>query len=482
MRFQIETVAGCRRMIATDAAGDRGIVTLRGFNISGNCKLDGLPCRSTAVAEAVFSRIAEDGFNLVRLPVIWEKLCASVEQRLVEFVEAAARHGLFVLIDLHQDILGSVFRHPSDPERHGTGFPREILEAAYAATSPDTPWREHEWHAPFTWQQNYRDNHQLKRCLQGLGSVLRDVKAHASHVAALFEPQQNVIGYDVINEPMPPLTDDAYHSFFNELASALPSGKAVAMPRADWLYRYTGPFPFFVDHASEIQPGFNPSRLSGLQLSTPHIYAPIEMAGLPFPKPPSHIVRFVDEWHQRHDLPFIVGEFGVPARLIGARRHLARWVSQFEQHSMSWCLWHLNPEAGPDGNDHWCGEHMSVASHDTNDIDKTVFSARYDALVRPFIALASGDVSGLTYDARAGKFRVTVGKTEAIGFKTKLVISPALGDFEVTTFEGGSRFCQTDRTVTFSTDDGAVTIELTRRKSSQTRIDQHVRVGDDDAE
>jgi hypothetical protein len=85
------------------------------------------------------------------------------------------------------------------------------------------------------------------------------IKAYALHVAALFEPHQNVVGYEVINEPMPPLTDEAYRSFFNELASALPSGKAVAMPRADWRYRYVGPAPLFVDHASEIQPGFKPA-------------------------------------------------------------------------------------------------------------------------------------------------------------------------------------------------------------------------------
>jgi len=46
--------------------------------------------------------------------------------------------------------------------------PWSILKAAYAATSPGTPWREYEWHAPIAWQQNYRDNHQLKRCLQGM--------------------------------------------------------------------------------------------------------------------------------------------------------------------------------------------------------------------------------------------------------------------------------------------------------------------------
>lgn len=462
MHFKIETVAGRRRMIATDVAGDRGIVTLRGFNISGHCKINGLPCRSTAVADAVFSRIAEDGFNLVRLPVIWEKLCASVERQLVEFVEAAARHGLFVLIDLHQDILGTAFRHPTDPERHGTGFPESVLKAAYAASSPGIPWREYEWHAPIAWQQNYRDNHQLKQCLRGMRYVLPAIKAHALRVAALFEPHPNVIGYEVINEPMPPLTDEAYHSFFNELASVLPPGKAIAMPRADWLYRYVGPAPFFVDHASELQPGFNPSLLPGLQLSTPHIYAPIEMAGLPFPKPPPHIVRFVDDWHRHHDLPFIVGEFGVPAGLIHAPGHLAAWISKFEQRSMSWCLWHLNPEADPDGNDHWCGEHMSVASRGTG--NETVLSARYNGLLRPFVALASGDVSELIYDARAWRFRVTIGKPEAPGFKTKLVISPALGDFDVTAFEGGNSFRKTDHAVTFSTDSGPVTIELIRHE------------------
>jgi hypothetical protein len=43
---------------------------------------------------------------------------------------------LFVLVDLYQDILGSAFRHPTDPQRHGTGS----LEHSQGCVCRDEPW------------------------------------------------------------------------------------------------------------------------------------------------------------------------------------------------------------------------------------------------------------------------------------------------------------------------------------------------------
>jgi hypothetical protein len=137
-----------RRLVFLDGENRPcGLAHLRGFNISGACKSIGVPCAGpSSRAASLLAMIAGDGFNLVRLPIVWEKietngaLDPARTQALVEFVREAGRHGLGVLVDLHQDILGSVFRRRGYPETHGTGFPVRILRDAYAASEATAPF------------------------------------------------------------------------------------------------------------------------------------------------------------------------------------------------------------------------------------------------------------------------------------------------------------------------------------------------------
>lgn len=465
MNISVQTFAGLspsRRLVCTDAAGVRGVAILRGFNISGHCKLTGVPC-SPAAARTVLEKLAADGFNLVRLPVIWEHLDEDVGAALLAFVREAEAQGMFVLVDLHQDLLGSAFRKPGHLEMHGTGFPEDVLRRAYGPAGP--PFQVESWDAKALcierWQVNYRQNRQLHRCLNGLPSVYAEIAAFAGRVRALFTACNNVIGYEVINEPMAPLVDSKYHDYYHAVREALGGTLGCAMPAADWMYRYlVGKLPVLITHGEPLAPGMDPTQMRDLALSTPHLYDPIAMAGLIAPTGEySAALDVVRAWHEKYDLPFLIGEFGVPASLHRAADVLATWVALFEAHAVSWCLWNLNPEATGDGNDHWCDEHMSVASRDDNGIIE--FSARYTALLRPFVTVASGATSRVSFtrDRFGWHFSATIGRTLEAGFHTKIVVPPMLGDFNVNVFSGPS-FKQAGRIVTFDTDLDEVSFQI----------------------
>ena len=137
-RAPTEPVSGtCAPVWLRDREG--GVLVLRGANVSSESKWAGN--RLPPFGSDDFARMRDElGLDAVRLLVFWEAIepypgvyddayLDSVRQ----LVDAAAREGLVVVVDMHQDVFGRGFGH--------AGAPRWACdEEAYAAFRSPEPW------------------------------------------------------------------------------------------------------------------------------------------------------------------------------------------------------------------------------------------------------------------------------------------------------------------------------------------------------
>src|SRR5919108_1143689 len=146
--------------------------------------------------------LAENGFNTVRLGVIYKGVEHTAGTYDDDYLDSIARtestlaaHGIFSLLDFHQDMYNERFQ--------GEGFP-DWAVVGDAATLPAEP--------KVGFPGNYLEMPALNRAydhfwlndLAADGRTLQDAYAAAwRHVAARFADNPRVLGYNLFNEPWP---------------------------------------------------------------------------------------------------------------------------------------------------------------------------------------------------------------------------------------------------------------------------------------
>lgn len=168
-------------------------IVLRGINYPSDdvAHWKGLPPDSD-LRDLAF--IAESGFDAVRLVINWDRIEPAPDRYDEEYVALVARHarlaweqGLYVVIDLHQDLFGMGFG------LHGA--PRWACdEAAYAAFEPTSPWFFNYFSA------------EVSSCFDRFWKspdLQRHHRTAARRVAEAVADNEGVIGFDPHNEPFP---------------------------------------------------------------------------------------------------------------------------------------------------------------------------------------------------------------------------------------------------------------------------------------
>jgi hypothetical protein len=437
-------------------------VALRGFNLSGAAKNLGTPFSSklapdlVARAASFLPDLGGDGFDLLRIPVVWEFLqpepdgpLTPVAEEIRDVVEYAGRLGFRVLIDIHQDVLGSYFRDPASgrAEFHGDGLPRWVIERACAPGAIVPPaWVDHpEPAVVHDWAFNYKFNGPMRKAMAGLGqpAVLAAFRQFGEKLAATFAGLDNVLAYEVLNEPFSECFDAQVHAALSRnvgsgLGSAVASGKTPTwsvMPAGDWLDGPGFVVPEIDIDAESIRKrtslprgALAPSFGDGFWLVTPHFYDP-RAVPLPLlaPQPDRYerVVQAAEALFSEWDVVPVVGEFGVASERSERNKCHQRWIDVFESRGWSWCLWNFNPDATHGGDDHWCGERYSVA--ETEDDGTVVRSDAYRALLRPFPRRYAGPLLSTSWDGR--RYRASIGAPYRPGWATEIFVPSGLGGF-----------------------------------------------------
>jgi len=478
-------------------------VALRGFNLSGAAKDPanrGLPF-ALADGESIVLRaspllraLRDDGFNLLRIPLVWEFLAPDADVALregsLEALRALVAHagelGFRVILDIHQDVGGSFFHAPKKRSWHGDGFPRWLLERAY---SPDGREKlpEGAWNDAFpfawlplarSWGLNYVLNGTLKRVQGGMGdpAVTDAFERFAARLAVGFRDLDNVLTYEPFNEPDsstmgPDARDPSARGAYAALCAAVCRGLGDAvrydrtptcspMPSGDWI---DGTVLGFVPQLDAGLAGILRRSLlpvatgvpgRSFWLVTPHFYDIGEDAPVlrPHPERYDEVVASAAKAFEQWNVVPVVGEFGASSQRSGFRERHAAWVDAFERRGWSWCFWNLNPDAGEGGDDHWCGERFSAVERSAG------LTETYRALLRPFPQRHGGPIRATVWhrDGARWRYEATFGKATVPGWRTEIVVPASLGEFHVK--EGWPR---EGRVVTVGSDtaDASVTIE-----------------------
>ncbi len=175
---------------------DGQVVILHGFNEV--YKLAPYEPSASGFDEEDAQFLADNGFNVVRLGVIW----AGIEPQpgvidtayldsIQQTVQMLADHGIYTIIDMHQDLYSTTFYGEGAPEWASDGGGRPNKNAGFPGNYYVNPALHHAWDA--FWGNADAPN--------GIG--LQDNYALVwQHVASYFSGNSAVIGYDIMNEPM----------------------------------------------------------------------------------------------------------------------------------------------------------------------------------------------------------------------------------------------------------------------------------------
>jgi len=174
---------------------------LHGINVSSSTKDD--PLRMPWVEQPDVARLAEDfGFNFARFLLQWDALepqpgvydedyLDRVAERLAWFADA----GIYVVLDMHQDVYGKYDSEGRGPIGYNGAPPWAFLaEGGAFARDPSNWFLDYLDDAVMNAFDNFWDH--------ATHPELQDRYAAAwAHVATRFRDDPNVLGYDLMNEP-----------------------------------------------------------------------------------------------------------------------------------------------------------------------------------------------------------------------------------------------------------------------------------------
>jgi endoglycosylceramidase len=336
-------VAG-RRFVSPDGR----VVLLRGVNLGGDGKL---PPFIPLADLALLDRLAELGFNALRLPFIWEayepepvRYDEAYLTRMVDVAAAAWARGLYVIVDIHQDGFARTLTRGC-----GAGFPLWAVSPRVTPHPPDNGCGCKGWaileltdpgvHRSFA--DFYADVH----------GVRTRYLAMLDRVAEAFAAVPGVVGYDPINEPwgderreIAPLYRDA--------AAALRARHPTAI--------------LFLEGRGPTAAGFR-TRLPRPGLDNiayaPHYYRPLAMMRedgggrtAAINRSFSRMEAKAAEW----GVPLLLGELGIPGGARRAGDYIDHLYDQLDAVLASAMQWNVSPRWTPQAGDGWNGEDFSL--------------------------------------------------------------------------------------------------------------------------
>lgn len=372
------------REFITDENG-RAMI-LHGFNINGDAKSD--PLFIGEADETDFRRMnTEWGMNKGRFLVFWGaiepekgKYDTAYIERVKKKLDEAERAGIYMILDMHQDLYTWKFG--------GDGAPEWAIEDDGEPFEMQSPW-EKNYVQPATiaainnfWMPEKGHKYLQEHYIKAFMFMVEQVKGHPA-----------LLGYELHNEPVMATWDfisfeDKYlHPFYQELTNSIRT-----IDNDAWIFyepMALGPNQGF---GSGLDPLEDPRDGEPKLAYYPHIYTlDLDILGKYLGIP-----VFTASWAtnrrreaKRHNAPMLTGEFGLNTTTPGAHNYLERVMRLNEKISSGWAYWDYGK-----GHD-WAPLHK----------DGSLKPMMY-VLLRPYPQYTAGHPVKYGYKPRSGKFQL----------------------------------------------------------------------------
>ncbi|GFG69190.1 hypothetical protein AWC24_18615 [Mycolicibacter senuensis] len=399
--------------------------------------------------------LADNGFNVVRLGVIW----AGVEPQpgvfdrsyldsIDETVQTLARHGIHVVLDMHQDGYSSVFGGEGAPEwaTQTGGLPNPSLGFPYDYFF--NPAQYHAWDA--LWSNTAAPD--------GMG-LANHYAQMWEYVADYFHGNPNVAGYEIMNEPWG--GSFGVGSYF---------GTGILTP----FYNQVDAAIRAVDPSTPVY--FEPDLLTtnGLPLTLGtvddpnsvlsfHDYADSFLPGLGLgAQSASNAVTYGTS----HNIPVLLSEFGA----TNDYSNISDTLRIADQNRIGWTEWEYSDKGDitttGGGNGWLVADPARPPTGDNLDTEKLA------ALATPYPQAISGTPSSWSFDSATGTFQLSYSTERADGLGSfgdgsqTTISTPAVeypNGYQVSVTGGQVVSAPKAAVLTIASDPGADTVSVTVR-------------------
>ncbi len=361
------------------------VVFLRGVNAGERSKLapfvpfDFAAGQYAAALEAYMNRAASWGIDAMRVPFVWAALEPTQGQRdaswlaqYEELLAAAWAHGIWTVVDFHQDLYSESYC--------GDGFP--------LWTVPNAPAPHHDCSS---WQLDYFSDAAMQKAFDGFWAAGSPVQAEYvatwDFLIGRLQGEPGVLGFEPINEPGWGTAQDVA-AFESTTLSAF--------------------YAQIVPHMRQLAPRslvfVDPTGISGANLSTtlkrppgdgvvfaPHYYPIREVADTVAGNLPAWAAVGA-AW----DVPTFVGEFGISIHGVDPLDYVAACFSALDTLGMSGTAWEYSVAA-----ELWNGETFGFVGADGTE------NAVATAAIRPFARAVAGSAIAQSWDPASRSFALS---------------------------------------------------------------------------
>lgn len=389
--------------------------------------------------------LVEHGFNTVRLGVNFEGLMPEPGQIDEAYLDGIATSvtdladaGLFVLLDFHQDGFS--------PKYNGNGFPDWLALDDDLANPDDAVFPLYYIQNP-AMQRAFESFWANREGPDGVG-VQDHFVAGVTAVAERFADEEQVVGYEVINEPFPglayePCLTPAGCAELEQTLIAPFAAKVVDAVRAVTDTQLVAVEPFVLFNFGQ-GPTSLPGADTDLILAT-HSYA-LE------PAAEDAVVDFTVDAAERDGAPALITEFGASTDPTLLRR----LTTGFDRRMLPWLFWAYN-------------ENVITDREGDAGMDRLASEEAFRELVRPYPEAVAGTPESFGYDPERQTFELVAstvgpgGEAYPEGVETVIVV-PRLAyptGYAVDVVGGTvtSEPCATDLTI--ATDPGEPGLQVT---------------------
>jgi endoglycosylceramidase len=362
------------------------IVLLRGVNGGGRSKFapnmpfDYTSATFTTALGSYMDRARTWGIDVMRVPFVWAAVeptegmdDADFLMRYDALLDAAWAHGIWTVVDFHQDVYAENFC--------GDGFPAWTIPGTPPAPAHDCP----------NWSFEYFQDPDVVAAFDRFWASGSTVQASFAslwgRMAARYKDKPGVLGFEVINEPSSgsaqaaPFAATTLTTFYTRMVAALRAAAPSSLVFVD---------PLGVDGLS-LETGLERPSGDGIVFA-PHFYPALDQ--------PTEVLGLLEaSWvpvGKSWDVPVWVGEFGQSRNTEGVLPYLQAHFDAFDALGLGGTLWEYSVAA-----EEWNDETNSIVAADGSEYPVAA------AVIRPFARAIAADSFTTAYDVDTRTFTLS---------------------------------------------------------------------------